>query len=119
MQRCKSECESIEYGVLSIGRGNVSGGGWRPQVAGGGRSDRDTRETGNRMIGWGIHFRVSGDGHRHREFRVRPFGHRELAPGIRRLKAERLIPEWPTAVAVTRHLRMFYHRAQKSPRGGG
>ena len=28
--------ESIEYGVLSIGRGNVSGGGWQPQVAGGG-----------------------------------------------------------------------------------
>jgi hypothetical protein len=42
---------------------------------------------------------VTGDGHGHREFRVRPFGHRELAPGIRRLKAERLTP-----VAVTRHL---------------
>ncbi len=47
---------------------------------------------------------VSGDGHRHREFRVRPFGHRELVTGFRRLKAERLDPEWLTAVAVTRHL---------------
>jgi hypothetical protein len=47
---------------------------------------------------------VSGDGHRHREFRVRPFGHQALAPGFRRLKAERLNPEWLTAVAVTRHL---------------
>jgi hypothetical protein len=26
------------------------------------------------------------------------------APGFRRLKAERLIPESPTTVAVTRHL---------------
>ncbi len=52
----------------------------------------------------GIHFRVSGDGHRHRDFRVRPFGHRELAPGIRRLMAERLFPERLTPVAVTRHL---------------
>ena len=56
------------------------------------------------MIGWGIYFRVSGDGHRHREFRGRPFGHRELAPGFRRLKAERLAPERQTTVAVTRHL---------------
>ena len=62
----------------------------------------------------GIHFRVSGDGHRHREFRVRPFGHRELAPGIRRLKAELLTPEWPTAVAVTRHLRMDATRSARS-----
>ncbi len=29
--------ESFEYGVLSIGRGIVSGGGWQPQVAGGGK----------------------------------------------------------------------------------
>jgi hypothetical protein len=29
--------ESIEYGVMSIGCGNVSGGGWRPQLAGGGQ----------------------------------------------------------------------------------
>jgi hypothetical protein len=48
---------------------------------------------------------VSGDGHRHREFRGRPFGHRELAPGFRRLMAERPIPERPTTVAVTRHLK--------------
>jgi hypothetical protein len=27
-----------------------------------------------------------------------------LAPGFRRLKAERLTPEWLTPVAVTRHL---------------
>jgi hypothetical protein len=34
--------ESIEYGVLSIGRGIISGGGWQPQVAGGGgRQGRD------------------------------------------------------------------------------
>ena len=49
----------------------------------------------------GIHFRVSGDGHGHREFRYRPCGHRELAPGSRRLKAERLTPERLTTVAVT------------------
>ena len=30
-------------------------------------------------------------------------GRRELAPDIRRLKAERLTPERPTTVAVTRH----------------
>ena len=43
--------------------------------------------------------RVAGGGRRNREFRSRPFGHRGLAPGFRRLKAERLMP-----VAVTRHL---------------
>ncbi len=42
----------------------------------------------------GIYFRVSGDGH----------GHRELALGFRRLKAERLTPEGLTTVAVTRSL---------------
>jgi len=51
---------------------------------------------------------VTGDGHGHREFRNRPFGHRELAPGFRRLKAEWLIPERPTTVAVTRHLSIGY-----------
>ena len=56
------------------------------------------------MIGWGIHFKVSGDRHGHREFRNRPFGHRELAPGFRRLKAERLTPGRLTTVAVNRHL---------------
>ena len=63
------------------------------------------------MIGWGIYFRVSGDGHGHREFRVRPFGHRELAPGFRRLMAERLIPERLTTVAVTRHLELIVSAA--------
>jgi len=58
---------------------------------------------------WSIEYResqkdmVTGDGHGHREFRSRPFGHRELAPGFRRLKAKRLAPERLTAVAVTRH----------------
>jgi hypothetical protein len=47
---------------------------------------------------------VTGDGHGHREFRRRPFGHRERAPGPRRLKAEGLAPERLTTVAVTRHL---------------
>ena len=32
----------------------------------------------------------------------------ELAPGFRRLKAEWLIPERPTTVAVTRHLSIGY-----------
>ena len=32
--------------------GNVSGGGWQPQVAGGGESMAAQRETGDRMIGW-------------------------------------------------------------------
>jgi len=49
---------------------------------------------------------VTGDGHRHREFRSRPFGYRELAPGFRRLRAERLTPERLTTVAVTRHLKL-------------
>ncbi len=61
---------------------------------------------------WSIEYRksqkdvVTGDGHGHREFRNRLFGHRELAPGFRRLKAEQLTPERPTSVAVTRHLEM-------------
>ena len=53
---CKSAkvaYKSIEYGVLSIGRYNVSGGGWRLQVAGGGKRDKDTGETGDRVIGRG------------------------------------------------------------------
>ena len=49
---------------------------------------------------------VAGDGHGHREFRSRPFGYRELAPGFRRLKAERPTPERLTTVAVTCHLEM-------------
>ena len=48
---------------------------------------------------------VTVDGHGYREFRNRPFGHRELAPGFRRLKAERLAPERLTTEAVTRHLK--------------
>ncbi len=56
---------------------------------------------------WSIEYResqkdmVTGDGHGHLEFRCRPFGHRELAPGFRRLKADRLTPERLTTVAVT------------------
>jgi hypothetical protein len=52
---------------------------------------------------------VPGDGHGRREFRSRQFGHRELAPGFRRLKAERLAPERLTTVAVNRHLEMCSH----------
>ena len=48
--------------------------------------------------------RVAGDGHGNREFRSRPFGLRGLAPGFRRLKAERLMPERLMPVADTRHL---------------
>jgi hypothetical protein len=47
---------------------------------------------------------VTGDGRGHLEFRKRPFGHRELAPGFRRLKAEGLTPERLTTEPVTRHL---------------
>jgi hypothetical protein len=50
---------------------------------------------------------VTGDGHGHREFRSRLFGCRELAPGFWRLRAERLIPERPTTVAVTCHLELM------------
>ena len=63
---------------------------------------------------WSMEYResqkdmVTGDGHGHREFRSRLFGHRELAPGFRRLKAERLTPERLTTVAVTRHLSIGY-----------
>ena len=46
---------------------------------------------------------VTGDGYGHREFRRQPFGHRQLAPGHWRLKAERLTPGRLTTVAVTRH----------------
>ena len=49
---------------------------------------------------------MPGDGHGRRQFRHREFGLRELAPWFRRLKAERLYPEWLKPVAVTRHLRM-------------
>jgi hypothetical protein len=48
---------------------------------------------------------VTGVGHGDREFRNRPFGHRELAPGFRRLKAERLAPERLTSEAVSCHLK--------------
>jgi hypothetical protein len=51
-----------------------------------------------------LNFQVTGDGHGYQEFRSRPLGHRVLAPGFRRLKAERLTPERLTTVAVTRHL---------------
>jgi hypothetical protein len=47
---------------------------------------------------------VPGDGHGHQELRYRPFGYQVLAPGFRRLKAERLTPERLTTVAGTRHL---------------
>jgi hypothetical protein len=47
---------------------------------------------------------VSGDGHWKQELRNRPFGHQVLAPGFRRLKAERLTPERLTTVAGTCHL---------------
>ena len=56
---------------------------------------------------WSIEYResekdvVTGDGHGRRELRRRPFGHQVLASGFRRLMAERLDPEWLTAVAVT------------------
>jgi hypothetical protein len=54
--------------------------------------------------GWRGHI-FPGDGNGHLVFRYRPFGHRELAPGSWRVKAERPIPEWLTTVAVTRHLK--------------
>jgi hypothetical protein len=79
--------ESIEYGVSSIGRGTISGGGWQEDT----ELKRRSRHT------------LSGDGHGRRELRRRPFGHRGLAPGFRRLKAEELTPERLTTVAVTRH----------------
>jgi len=50
------------------------------------------------MIGWGC---IGGpEGLRTRG----PESPRELAPGFRRLKAERLTPELLTTMAVTRHL---------------
>ncbi|NBR43257.1 MAG: hypothetical protein EBU04_10525, partial [Verrucomicrobia bacterium] len=58
-------------------------------------------------------FMVTGDGHGHREFRSRHFGHRELAPGFRQLMAERLTPERLTTVAVTRHQK-FRARARSA-----
>ena len=77
---------------------------------------------------WSIEYResqkdmVTGDGHGHLEFRSRLFGHRELAPGFRRLKTERLTPERLTTVAVTCHLecisiRRRCHRTPTQGRG--
>jgi hypothetical protein len=57
---------------------------------------------GNRIEGWGIYYRMSGDGHGHREFRRRQFGNQELALGSGRLKSEWLTPERQASVAVTR-----------------
>ena len=78
----------------------VSGDRWRPRVAGGGKMLNSSED---RIVGLGTHFRVTGDGHGHQEFRHRQFGHRQPAPGIRRLMAERLTSERPTSVADTRH----------------
>ena len=61
---------------------------------------------------------VTGVGHRHREFRNRPFGHRELAPGLRELTAERLTPERLTTGAVTCHPKLYF-RHKKDPDIGG
>ena len=60
---------------------------------------------------------MSGVGHGHREFRNRLFGHRELVPGFRGLKAEGLRPEGLTAVAVTRHLELIMTAAYISVSG--
>ena len=65
---------------------------------------------------------VTGDGHGYREFRSRPFGYRELAPGLQRLKAERLTPERLTTAAVTRHLewmQLGQHAVLPLPRYSG
>ena len=67
----------------------------------GAKVEYESIEYGVSSIGRG---KETGDGHGHQEFRNRPFGHRELAPGFRRLKAEGLTPERLTTVAVTRHL---------------
>jgi hypothetical protein len=95
VQKCKGE------------RQLVSGGGWQPRVAGGGRC-RTQRGTGDRMIGWGYMsagdspvsglplraelFQVPGDGHGCRRLRRRPLGHqpREPGAGCRRLNGWRL-----------------------------
>jgi hypothetical protein len=58
---CKSAkvgYKSIEYGVLSIGRYNVSGGGWQLQVAGGGK--KTSSGLRSRLIGHQV--RASGTG---------------------------------------------------------
>jgi hypothetical protein len=47
--------ESIEYGVSSIGRGTISGGGWQPRVAGGRKILNSRRDRG-------IHFQVTDTG---------------------------------------------------------
>ncbi len=47
---------------------------------------------------------MPGDRHGRREFRRQQLGLRELAPGFRRLKAERLTPERLKPVAATCHL---------------
>jgi len=78
----------------------ASGGGWRVRCTSHG-------ETGE--LAGGIHFRVPGDRHGRREFRRQQFGLRELAPGFRRLKAERLTPERLKPVAATCHLEMRIH----------
>jgi hypothetical protein len=86
--RAKVVYESIEYGVSSIGRGTISGGGWQEDT----EHKKRSRHT------------LSGDGHGRRELRRRQFGHQVLAPGFRWLKAERLTPVWLITGAGTRHL---------------
>ena len=68
----------------------------RPGLQGGRVADASLPDArGDRIIGGGII-----RGHEGRWAR----GPEELVPGFRRLKAERLIPERLTTVAVTRHL---------------
>ena len=51
-------------------------------------------ETGDRMIGWGMHSRVTGDSHGSQPSKFRPFGFRLPASGSRLPMAGMPTPEW-------------------------
>ena len=70
-----------------------SGGGWQLRVAGGGIIPAQ-RETGDRMIGWGMHSRVTGASHGSQPSRFRPFGFRLPASGSQLPMAGMPTPEW-------------------------
>ena len=75
-------------GTRACARGHVGMGAW-------GQGAHTRGPEAQRLGGTEENLRVSG------------LGHRELAPGFRRLKAEGLTPERLTTVAVTRHLELI------------
>ena len=92
VQRCNcggAACKSEKV------RGTITGGRWRPQVAGGGRG-LTQGGTGDRMIGWGIKFRVTAT--RVSASRPSATGAWSRLPKAEWLNPEGLRPGWPSPV---------------------